>query len=149
VKFSHGNRVAANLADCPALLVMTSRVGGYPLDQSWRIAAGECPLMTIEEARSRIRRALDLVRTVGVTFIGPLVLAIEASLTDDACRCLAAPAEVEAILGAKPSSARRPSQCSMRLRKSSSGSDSNEPIDRKTNQAAYARRDRQRAPRAS
>src|SRR5262249_5926108 len=40
----------------------------------------------------------DLIRTVGVTFIGPLVLALEATLTDDADRRAAALEEAEAIL---------------------------------------------------
>jgi tetratricopeptide (TPR) repeat protein len=35
-------------ADCPALLVMTSRVEGDPLDHAWRARIGGSPLMTID-----------------------------------------------------------------------------------------------------
>ena len=33
---AHLSRMAATVAECPALLIMTSRVEGYPLDQAWR-----------------------------------------------------------------------------------------------------------------
>ena len=40
--------MAATAGDCPTLLVMTSRIEGDPLDQSWRGAAGGASLMTID-----------------------------------------------------------------------------------------------------
>ena len=44
----HLSRMARTIAECPALLVMTSRVEGYPLDQEWRANIGDCPLLTID-----------------------------------------------------------------------------------------------------
>ncbi len=40
--------MAATVADCPAVLVMTSRVEGDPLDQEWRSTTSGSPLMTID-----------------------------------------------------------------------------------------------------
>jgi class 3 adenylate cyclase/tetratricopeptide (TPR) repeat protein len=44
----HLAHVTASVADCPALLVMTSRLEGDPLDQSWRSAIGISPLTTVD-----------------------------------------------------------------------------------------------------
>jgi predicted ATPase len=35
--------MSATVADCRALLVMTSRIEGDPLDQAWRTTTGGCP----------------------------------------------------------------------------------------------------------
>ena len=40
--------LAAAVDDCPALLIMTSRLEQDPLDQAWRAKAGDGPLLTID-----------------------------------------------------------------------------------------------------
>jgi class 3 adenylate cyclase/tetratricopeptide (TPR) repeat protein len=40
--------LAETVAQCPALLAMTSRIEGDPIDQAWRGAANGAPLMTID-----------------------------------------------------------------------------------------------------
>jgi class 3 adenylate cyclase/tetratricopeptide (TPR) repeat protein len=40
--------MTATVADCPAMLVMTSRVEGDPFDQSWRGSTHGSPLLTID-----------------------------------------------------------------------------------------------------
>ncbi len=57
---THLARMASTVADCPALLVMTSRIEGDPLDQAWRSATGGCPLMTIDLGPLRKEDALRL-----------------------------------------------------------------------------------------
>ncbi len=57
---THLARMASTVADCPTLLVMTSRVEGDPLDQTWRSATGRCPLMTIDLGPLRNEEALEL-----------------------------------------------------------------------------------------
>ena len=57
---AHLARMAYTVADCPALLVMTSRVESDPLDQAWRSATGNCPLMTIDLGPLRNEDALEL-----------------------------------------------------------------------------------------
>ncbi len=57
---AHLAAIANAVADCPALLVMTSRVQGYPLDPAWRAAAGGCPLMTLDLGPLRRAEALTL-----------------------------------------------------------------------------------------
>ena len=44
----HLSRMARTIAECPVLLIMTSRVESYPLDQEWRANIGDCPLITID-----------------------------------------------------------------------------------------------------
>ena len=44
----HLAKMAQTVADCPALLIMTSRVEGYPLDQEWRAATNGCSLTTVD-----------------------------------------------------------------------------------------------------
>jgi class 3 adenylate cyclase/tetratricopeptide (TPR) repeat protein len=41
-------RLAETVAQCPALLAMTSRIEGDPIDQAWRGAASRAPVMTID-----------------------------------------------------------------------------------------------------
>ena len=48
LSLAHLARIAATVADCPGLLIMTSRVEGYPLDQAWRSTTGGCPFMTLD-----------------------------------------------------------------------------------------------------
>ena len=68
---AHLARIAATVADCRGLLVMTSRVDGYPLGQAWRSAAGGCPFMTLDLAPLRneesIRLAASFIDTVNQT----------------------------------------------------------------------------------
>ncbi len=59
----HLATLAAAAAECPALLIMTSRVDGYPLDQNWRGAAGGCPLMTLDLGPLRREDAESLAST--------------------------------------------------------------------------------------
>ena len=44
----HLATLTETVAGCPALLVMTTRMEGDPLDQAWRSATGGSPLMTID-----------------------------------------------------------------------------------------------------
>ena len=60
---THLARMAATVADCAALLVMTSRIEGDPFDQAWRSTTGECPLMTIDLNPLRKDDALALAST--------------------------------------------------------------------------------------
>ena len=53
-------RLAATVAECPALLVMTSRIEGDPLDQAWRSAAEGAAISTIDLAPLREMEALEL-----------------------------------------------------------------------------------------
>lgn len=50
--------IAAIAAENPVLLVMTSRVDGYPLDAAWSVAAGGCPISTIDLMPLRIEEAI-------------------------------------------------------------------------------------------
>ncbi|MEE8144527.1 MAG: adenylate/guanylate cyclase domain-containing protein, partial [Kiloniellales bacterium] len=45
---THLASMTATVADCPAVLVMTSRIEGDPLDQAWRSSTHGSPLMTID-----------------------------------------------------------------------------------------------------
>ena len=53
-------KLAATVVTCPAILIMTSRIAGDPIDQAWRSAAGGCPLLTIDLAPLREAEALEL-----------------------------------------------------------------------------------------
>ncbi len=44
----HLASLARTATDCPAVLVMTSRIEGDPLDQAWRQTIGASPLMSID-----------------------------------------------------------------------------------------------------
>lgn len=48
LSLAHLATMAATFADCRGLLVMTSRVEGYPLDQAWRSMTGGCPFITLD-----------------------------------------------------------------------------------------------------
>ena len=52
--------MAATVADCRALLILTSRVEGDPLDRAWRATTAGCPLMSIDLAPLRKKEALAL-----------------------------------------------------------------------------------------
>jgi ATP/maltotriose-dependent transcriptional regulator MalT len=54
----------------------------------------------IQQARDFSVRAVKVVREVGMTFVGPNVLAIKAALTDDRDECRKALEEAESILNA-------------------------------------------------
>jgi len=45
------------VADCPALLVMTSRIEGDPLDDAWRLRIAGSPLLTVDLGPLRPREA--------------------------------------------------------------------------------------------
>jgi class 3 adenylate cyclase/tetratricopeptide (TPR) repeat protein len=65
---AHLAKIAATLADCRGLLVMTSRVEGYPLSPAWRSSTGGCPFMTLDLAPLRredsIKLAASFIDTV-------------------------------------------------------------------------------------
>jgi class 3 adenylate cyclase/tetratricopeptide (TPR) repeat protein len=60
---SHLATMADAAADCPTLIVMTSRIEGDPLDQGWRASTGGCPLMTVDLGPLRRDEALTLAGT--------------------------------------------------------------------------------------
>ena len=62
VTLKHLATIAAAVNDCPALLVMTSRVEGEPLDPDWRRAMQGAPLTTIDLGPLRDAEALELAR---------------------------------------------------------------------------------------
>ena len=68
---AHLARIAATVANCRALLVMTSRFEGYPLDQAWRSGTGGCPLLTVDLAPLRsdeaVRLAASFIDTIDQT----------------------------------------------------------------------------------
>lgn len=57
---SHLARMTATVRDCPAILAMTTRIEGDPLDNAWRAETGGAPLMTIDLAALREAEALEL-----------------------------------------------------------------------------------------
>ena len=57
---AHLAKLASTVADCPALLTMTSRIERYPLDQGWRSSTGGCPLMTLDLGPLRREDSLKL-----------------------------------------------------------------------------------------
>lgn len=57
---THLARMAATVAGCPALIVMTTRIEGDPLDRAWRATTGEVPLSTVDLGPLRREDALDL-----------------------------------------------------------------------------------------
>ena len=48
------------VADCSAVLIITSRIEGDPIDRAWRSAARDSPLMTIDVAPLRKEEAVEL-----------------------------------------------------------------------------------------
>jgi class 3 adenylate cyclase len=59
---AHLAGIASTVADCPAVLVMTSRVEGDPLDQAWRASLGGSPLTTMDLQPLRAAEAEELAR---------------------------------------------------------------------------------------
>jgi class 3 adenylate cyclase/tetratricopeptide (TPR) repeat protein len=57
---SHLAGIAATVADCPVVLVMTSRVEGDPLDQAWRASLRGSPLTTMDLQPLRAAEAEEL-----------------------------------------------------------------------------------------
>ena len=57
---AHLAGIAATVADCPAVLVMTSRVEGDPLDRAWRASLGGSPLTTMDLQPLRAAEAEEL-----------------------------------------------------------------------------------------
>ena len=60
VVLAHVAKLAGAVIECPAVMIMTSRIEGDPIDQTWRGAAGSSPLMTIDLAPLREAEALEL-----------------------------------------------------------------------------------------
>jgi class 3 adenylate cyclase/tetratricopeptide (TPR) repeat protein len=56
----HLANLAATAADCRAILVMTSRIEGDPLDHAWRHGAGASPLATVDLGPLRAPEATAL-----------------------------------------------------------------------------------------
>ena len=54
------SRTAAMTADCPVLLVMTSRIEGDPIDQTWRTAVRGVAMTTIDLSPLRDADALEM-----------------------------------------------------------------------------------------
>ncbi|MBM3491335.1 MAG: hypothetical protein FJX68_12980 [Alphaproteobacteria bacterium] len=57
-------RLGAVVAECPALLVLTSRVAGDPLGQDWAARSGGAPLLTIDLGPLRHDEAMALADTL-------------------------------------------------------------------------------------
>jgi len=55
--------LAAAVADCPALMVLTSRGEGDPLDTTWRARTGEAPIVTWDLSPLRKEESIMLVST--------------------------------------------------------------------------------------
>ena len=53
-------RLVSTVPTCPAILIMTSRIEGDPIDQAWRGSVGGHPFMTIDLAPLRNSEALEL-----------------------------------------------------------------------------------------
>ncbi len=60
---AHLGKIAATCSDYPGVLVMTSRVDGYPLGQAWRSSTGGCPLVTLDIAPLRNEDSIRLAAT--------------------------------------------------------------------------------------
>jgi class 3 adenylate cyclase/tetratricopeptide (TPR) repeat protein len=57
---AHLAAMTATVCDCPAVLVMTSRIEGDPLDSAWRGTTRGSPLLTIDLGPLRQKEALEL-----------------------------------------------------------------------------------------
>ena len=57
---AHLARMTAAVRDCPAVLVLTTRIEGDPLDGAWRSTTGGSPLLTIDLGPLREAEALEL-----------------------------------------------------------------------------------------
>lgn len=61
ITLAHLATLTRTVADCPALLVMTSRVDGDQLDQNWRANTGGSPLVTIDLGPLRKDESIALI----------------------------------------------------------------------------------------
>jgi len=66
--------LAATAAECAAVLVMTSRIEGDPVDRAWRAGAREAPILTVDLVPMRRDEAVALARTIAAD-AGDLVMA--------------------------------------------------------------------------
>ncbi|MCZ6731347.1 MAG: AAA family ATPase [Gammaproteobacteria bacterium] len=57
---AHLGAITSVIRDCPAVLLMTARIEGDPLDQAWRSTVHGSPLMTIDLAPLRQAEAIAL-----------------------------------------------------------------------------------------
>jgi class 3 adenylate cyclase/predicted ATPase len=62
-------RIGAAIAECPAILVLTSRIDGDPVDQAWRASLQGTPLATVDLQRLRASEMAELAR--GFAEAGP------------------------------------------------------------------------------
>jgi hypothetical protein len=60
LQLAHLAKLTAAVTECPALLVMTSRIEGDPLDREWRSRTAGAPLITIDLGPLRREEALTL-----------------------------------------------------------------------------------------
>ncbi len=61
VTLDHLSTLSAVMAECPALMVQTSRAEGDPIDTSWRARAGESPIVTWDLSPLRKEESVMLV----------------------------------------------------------------------------------------
>jgi class 3 adenylate cyclase/tetratricopeptide (TPR) repeat protein len=59
---THLAAIAGAVSDCAAVLVMTTRIEGDPLDQAWRSATGDSPLTTVDLRPLRKEEAVSLAK---------------------------------------------------------------------------------------
>jgi class 3 adenylate cyclase/tetratricopeptide (TPR) repeat protein len=60
-------KLTSVVATCPALLVMTSRIEGDPLDRGWRSRTDDAPLLTVDLGPLRPDEALSLASAFAAT----------------------------------------------------------------------------------
>jgi class 3 adenylate cyclase/tetratricopeptide (TPR) repeat protein len=53
--------LAATVAHCPALMIMTSRAEGDPIDKTWRARSGDSPIVTWDLGPLRTEESMSLV----------------------------------------------------------------------------------------
>ncbi|MBT8435388.1 MAG: adenylate/guanylate cyclase domain-containing protein, partial [Gammaproteobacteria bacterium] len=53
--------ITAVVADCPALMVVTSRAEGDPIDKTWRARSGDSPIVTWDLGPLRMEESVSLV----------------------------------------------------------------------------------------
>jgi len=80
----HLAELAQTVADQPAILVMTTRIEGDPIDPAWRAQIGATPLSTIELRPLRREDALALARSISTP---PSSSRCRASSAPTATRC--------------------------------------------------------------
>ncbi len=61
ITLAHLANLAKTVAECPALLVMTSRIEGDPLDQTWRSRTEGSPFVTIDLGPLRRQESMALI----------------------------------------------------------------------------------------